>query len=224
MSCKQRNKLSHKQISILPKIMKKIENKEFPDSYPVFLTQSSDAHIYSLRRKVIEHMGFVLISKEWIKDLSQWIGKRKCLELMSGLGALSYGLRMQGVNIIATDNYSWKETTNGDDSLLRNDNKTLTHVENLGALEAVEKYGRNVDIIIMSWPPYDGEIAVKVLKKMRDINPSCIMIYIGEGKGGCTANEEFFTIFEKIEDESFNEANVKFQSWPLTKDQPFLIK
>ncbi|HHU71144.1 MAG TPA: hypothetical protein GXZ21_03805 [Clostridiales bacterium] len=224
MSCKKSIKLSRKQISILSKIMKMIENKEFPDNYPVFITQSSDAHIYSLRRKVIEHMGFILISKEWIKDLSQWIGKRNYLELMSGLGALSYGLRMQGVNIIATDNYSWKETTNVENSLLWNDNKMWTHVENLGALEAVKKYGRNVDIIIMSWPPYDDEIAVKVLRRMRDINPSCIMIYIGEGKGGCTANDEFFTVYQIVEDESFNEANVKFQSWPLIKDRPFLIK
>ena len=224
MSCKKSIKLSRKQISILSKIMKKIENKEFPDNYPVFITQSSDAHIHTLRKSFIKNMGFVLISKEWIIDLSQWIGKRKCLELMSGLGALSYGLRIQGVNIIATDNYSWREKANGEDSLLRNDNKTWTHVENLGALEAVEKYGGNVDIIIMSWPPYDDEITVKVLKRMRDINPSCIMIYIGEGKGGCTANDEFFTMFEKIEDESFNEANSKFQNWILTKDRPFLIK
>ena len=224
MSCKQSIKLSHKQISILSKIKKKIENQKLPDNYPVFMTQSSDAHIYTLRKSFIKNMGFVLISKDWIKDLSQWIGKRNCLELMSGLGALSYGLRMQGVSIIATDNYSWKETTNGEVSLLWNDNKMWTHVENLGALEAVKKHGGNVDIIIMSWPPYDDEIAVKVLKRMRDINPSCIMIYIGGGKRGCTANEEFFTIFKKIEDESFNEANVKFQSWPLIKDQPFLIK
>ena len=224
MPCNQSIKLSIDQISILSKIKKMIENKELPDSYPDFMTQSSDAHIYTLRKTIIKYMGFVLISKDWINDLSQWIGKRNCLELMSGLGALSYGLRMQGVGIIATDNYSWREKANGEDSLLWNDNKMWTYVENLGTLESIEKYGKNVDIIIMSWPPYDDEIAVKVLKKMRDINPSCIMIYIGEGKGGCTANDEFFTMFEKIEDESFNEANSKFQNWILTKDQPFLIK
>lgn len=76
----------------------------------------------------------------------------------------------------------------------------------------------------MFWPSYNDEIAVKVLKKMREVNPSCIMIYIGEEKGGCTANDEFFTAFEKIEDESFNVANMKFQNWSLIKDQPFLIK
>ena len=224
MNCKQNTKLSQEQISILSDIKNIIESKELPDSYPAFMVQNLDDHTYTLRNIFIKHMAFVLLSKGWIKDLSHWIGKRNCLELMSGLGALSYGLRMQGVNIIATDDYSWKGSINGESSPLWDDNKMWTYVEKLDAVESVEKYGKNLDIIIMIWAPYSDEVTVKVLKKMRDVNPSCIMIYIGEEKGGCTAIDEFFDMFERIEDESFNVANMKFQNWALTKDQPFLIK
>ncbi len=177
-----------------------------------------------LRRKLIKYMGFVLISKDWIKDLRQWIGKRKCLELMAGTGSLTYCLKMEGINIKGTDNYSWKRDTNGQDRSLWNEKQMWTFLENLDAEESLEKYGRDVEIVIMSWPPYNEEIAVRVLRKMRQINPSCLMIYIGEEKGGCTANDEFFDELYKIEDESFTLANRKFQNWSLTKDQVFLIK
>lgn len=224
MDYKQNTKLSREEISIISAIRNIVEKKELPDKYPDFMLDKLDAYTYSLRNIFIDHMGFVLLSKYWTKDLSHWIGKRRCLELMAGLGALSYGLRMQGINIIATDDYSWKKSTNGENSPLWDDNKMWTYVEKLDAVESVKKYGKNLDIIIMSWPPYDDVVAAKALKKMREVNPSCIMIYIGEEKGGCTANDEFYNILERIEDESFNLANAKFQTWPLTKDQPFLIK
>lgn len=89
-------------------------------------------------------------AEDWIKDISQCIGKRKCLEVMAGLGALSYSLKMEGINIKPVDNYSWEE----DNSIWKKD-KSWIEIENLDAVESIEKYGRDVEIIIMSWPPYD---------------------------------------------------------------------
>jgi len=63
-------------------------------------------------------------------------------------------------------------------------------------VEKIE-YGKNVDVLIMSWPPYTDEVVVKVLRKMREVNPSCIMVYIGEKEGGCNASEEFFPFLKK---------------------------
>lgn len=34
----------------------------------------------------------------------------------------------------------------------------------------------------MSWPPQNSDLAYKVLKTMRKVNPECILIYIGEKK------------------------------------------
>ena len=97
------------------------------------------------------------------------------------------------------------------------------HVEVLDAVKAVEKYGNNIDVLIMSWPPYTDVIAAKVLRKMREVNPSCIMLYVGEDEGGCTANDEFFSVFEEIEEEGFSEVKRKYQKWSWVHDRPALI-
>jgi len=76
----------------------------------------------------------------------------------------------------------------------------------------------------MSWPPYSNDIAIKVLKKMRMVNPDCMMVYIGEGKSGCTANDEFFSLIEEIEDESFYRVKTEYQNWSWIHDKPFLIR
>ena len=34
------------------------------------MIESTHPDIYSLRRKLIKYMGFVLISKDWVKDLA----------------------------------------------------------------------------------------------------------------------------------------------------------
>ena len=74
------------------------------------------------------------------------------------------------------------------------------------------KYGKNVDVINM-YNLRNDEIAINVLWKMREFNPSCIMLYVGEGEGGCTANDEFFSVFEEIEEERFSEDKGKYQKW-----------
>ncbi|HHU17128.1 MAG TPA: hypothetical protein GXZ70_02715 [Clostridiales bacterium] len=76
----------------------------------------------------------------------------------------------------------------------------------------------------MSWPPYNDEIAINVLWKMREVNPSCIMICIGEEAGGCTANDEFFRNIEVIDDKYFDIVNLSFRSWPSIIDRPMLIR
>ncbi|MFA5576369.1 MAG: hypothetical protein WCZ27_04880 [Tissierellaceae bacterium] len=223
MGYRKATKLSESQILILSEIKEIIINKDIPNSYPDFLVGNLDMHTYSLRNSFIKYMGFVLVSKLWIKDLSKWIGQRNCLEVMAGLGALSHGLREEGVSLISTDDYSWQEGIKRKDSTLTN-NKLWTQVERLDAVESIEKYGKDIDIVLMSWPPYDDNTATRILEKMRSINPSCIMIYIGEGRGGSTANDDFFDLLEKVEDESFHKANTRFQKWSLTNDHPLLIK
>ncbi len=206
------SELTHQQKAILSEIETVIKKRELPESYPDFMQRILDVHMFSLRNKFIKYMGFLLLSKEWITALSRWIGNQSCLEVMSGTGALAYCLIKEGVSIIATDDYS-REKTCGENGVLWDNNRMWTHVENLDAIKAVEKYGKNVDVIIMSWPPYNDEIAVKVLWKMREFNPSCIMLYVGEGEGGCTANDEFFSVFEEIEEERFSEDKGKYQKW-----------
>jgi len=167
----------------------------------------------------IRRIGFTLISKSWIKPLAEWIGDRKVLEVMSGCGSLSYALLLEKVIITATDNCSWK----GDGTFFDGNRRLWIKPKKLDAVEAVKKYGKDIDIIIMSWP-YMDDNAYKVLLEMRKQNPNCLMIYIGESEGGCTANDKFFETADIIEDESFYKAIENYRTWFGLHDRPILMK
>lgn len=133
------------------------------------------------REKTIKQFGFVYITNDWLQPFLRFLSGKKVLEVMAGTGALSKVLLDNRIDIRATDDMSWHERRNW---------TTYTDVENLDAVEAVKKYN-NVDYIIMSWPPYESPIALRVLQTMRIYNPKASIIYIGEGYGGCTADDDF---------------------------------
>jgi hypothetical protein len=174
---------------------------------------------FQYRFNYIQQYGFVFVSWDWIEPLVQWIGSKKCLEVMSGKGTLSYALRKKGVDVIATDDFSWAKKEE-----FSSWKTTYTEIENIDAVEAVNKYGKDIDILIMSWP-YMDNTAYIIIKKLNEINPNALVVYIGEGYGGCTANSNFFDCFEEIEDEFFNnQVTRKYKSFPSIYDRPILGK
>ena len=50
------------------------------------------------------------------------------------------------------------------------------------------------DVVILSWPDYDTSFASQILEKMK---PGQTLIYIGEGYGGCTGDDNFFNLLEE---------------------------
>lgn len=190
-------------------ILKCLLNKDIPDSYSKDVLSNM-----ALRFKVIPIQGYSIISKDWVKLLTDWIGNRKCLEIMSGKGTLSYALQSEGVSIIPTDVFKWSQFNFSD---------LWTNVEQIDALDAIEKYGSDVDIIIMSWC-YMDDLGYKSLLKMREINPDAVMIYIGEGKGGCTGSDLLYDSMIEIEDTKIDAINDIYPSWFGIHDRLHLIK
>jgi 16S rRNA G966 N2-methylase RsmD len=174
---------------------------------------------FKLREEWTEKGMWAFVSWRWVNPLAAWIGNRKCLEVMSGCGWLSLALMSRGVDIKATDDMSWHGH-----EIRKGKWKQVVETEKLDAIDAVKKYAKEVDLIVMSWPPYDENIGYKVLREMNRQNKNARMIYIGEGWGGCTADDEFFQHFEEIEDEGFNEAANKFQAWEGIHDRLILGK
>lgn len=74
----------------------------------------------------------------------------------------------------------------------------------------------------MSWC-YMDDTGYKCLKKMREVNPNCKMLYIGEWQGGCTGNDEFFESLVEICDESFEKIAAKLPQWSGIHDRLYLI-
>jgi hypothetical protein len=201
----------------------KVEEK-IHDCMPKYVKNILDSDAFALtkehilRQKFIEIGMFGFVSWKWINPLAEWIGKRKCLEVMAGRGWLSYALRQKGVDIIATDNFSW---ANSDYPKWK---ETVTEVENIDAVEAVKKYGKDVNIIIMSWA-YMDNTAFQVLKTMNEVNPDALMIYIGEGKGQSTADDMFYEHFQLVYDEVFyREVHQNYERWEGWYDRIYLGK
>jgi 16S rRNA G1207 methylase RsmC len=172
------------------------------------------------RNQIVVRMGFSLINQNFVDALAKYIGDRSCLEVMCGTGALSASLKAKNTNIIATDSFSWETENTG-----WNKDTRWCEIKEMDAVEAVKRYGADTEFIIMSWPPYNDDTAYKVLIQMREVNPDCRLIYIGESEGGCTANDNFFENAVEIEDdEEFNKVCCFFQRWDCIHDCPRLYK
>ena len=167
------------------------------------------------RTKYIKSFGFPLFTEEWVKPLAQWIGDRPCLEVMAGTGYFSYALKLYGCNVRATDNFSWSNK-------FENISKFI-NVENIDCIDAIRKYGKDVKFIICSWP-YMDDNAYRCLITMREVNPKCRMIYIGEDMGGCTASDKFFEAIEVCEVKGFLDAVKNYRRWEGIHDYVALFK
>lgn len=171
-----------------------------------------------LREAYIPFMGFSFINLEYVDNLANFLKGKKVLEVMAGNGLLSLLLEERGVDIIATD-IAPGENNHYDIRNVYNDK-----IETLDAVEAIRKYGRSVDYVIMSWPPYDNPIATKVMRAIKEVNNDIRVIYIGEQEGGCTADYKFFDIIEWVEDEDFLPVQQSYTRWRFIGDSPSIVK
>lgn len=154
---------------------------------------------------------YAFVSWRWVNPFVKWLGNRKCLEVMAGRGWWSHALRQKGVDVIATDDYSWSDERSWD--------VPLTTVLKTDAIAAVEKYGKDVDVILIGWP-YMDDTAYKVIKKLHEVNSNALVVYIGEGCCGCTASDAFFEKFSEDDDDVFySEVAPQYQSWESVHDR-----
>lgn len=148
---------------------------------------------------------WAIVDRIWTKELATWIGKKKVLEIMAGAGWLAKALSDCGVEIIATDDFSWVGQQH------QAPLAAIYPVKQMDAIQAVREI--KADILLISWPPYTCSTINRVCEIWGSQNP---IIYIGEDDGGCNAPEEFFTCFEIIDD------SLSIPSWPCIHDRIFI--
>jgi hypothetical protein len=186
---------------------------EIPERIPPTANKQQS---FSLRKQYIQEGMFAFVSYKWLRPFCEWVSNRKCLEVMAGRGILSLGLRSLNTSVIATDDFSWAI---GNCSTWKH---TVTEVINLSAIESIERYGSEIDILIMSWPPPKDTIAFECIKKLYQVNQNAIVCYIGEKPGGCTAESTFFKHFKRVFDPKFKLAQNNYECWEGIKDQLYL--
>ena len=90
------------------------------------------------------------------------------------------------------------------------------NVEKISAVDAVEKYqDRNVLVV---WPTYKNPWAFEMAKR---IKAGRLLACIGESRGGCTANRDFFNLV----DEDFDEVQVvEIPQWSGIHDRLWVYR
>lgn len=153
-----------------------------------------------------------LITEDFIDNLAEYLEGKRVLEVMAGSGNISLALKDRGIDVIATDDKSWEIP-----------NEDSIEIEELDAVLAVKKYGKNIDYVIMSWSPINNQIDNEVLIELRKINPEATIIVIGE-VGGCTGSKEFQKNIKFYQDVNFYNVQKSYESWGYFNDGAFLVK
>ena len=136
------------------------------------------------REEAVKRYGFSIPCKEAVEAVA---ALSPLVEVGAGSGYWSRLLRAAGADVVTTD-------VGGQPKYSR-----LWNTEGIDVLEAVEAIKRHSDRnVFMSWPSYDKGWAANVAAEMRSGRH---LAFIGESKGGCTADDRFFDILESDFDE-----------------------
>ena len=71
--------------------------------------------------------------------------------------------------------------------------KAWIQPEFIDHVTAIKKYGAKSDVLFMSWPPREDDMAAYTVEQ----HLGSKVIYIGECWGGCTGNDSLFTALIK---------------------------
>lgn len=176
-----------------------------------------DKQLRSFRDYLEAHYGmWAYIAAPFLKDLAHFINGAPTLEVMAGNGYISAGLQQLGQPIIATDSKDWtKENETG--------KHALTDIEPLSALNAWEKYQRQIKFVIMSWSPDGVPVDWQLLKAIRESNSDVQLICIGE-KFGSSGSRQFWKNASYVDPEGTKKLNQHFSHFDLVHDQVYLIQ
>lgn len=129
---------------------------------------------------------FQIWNVEYVRELARTIKTLKAespfIEVCAGDGTLSEQLKVEGVNITATDDKSW--------SKYREFNYGR-NVFNLEAIASIKRY--KPELVIASWIPYGNTLDYKILK-----TGVKHFIVIGETSGGCCGSNDIWDKYESL--------------------------
>jgi hypothetical protein len=120
--------------------------------------------------------------------LAQVLDGRGVVEIGAGSGYWAWQMTQSGIDVVAYDPHAPSPKN-------RYVKHRLYHPVGDRDHTAVEQHPDRA--LLLCWPPYEEPVAAQALKAYR----GDMLIYIGEGHGGCTADDDFFELL----DEGWNE-------------------
>ena len=152
-----------------------------------------------LRNHFVREFSWAIPTPDIVKKIYDATVGKKILEVGAGNGLWAKLLKMSGSEIIATDSFESHGFI---------EDNTYLPVHNLEAVAAIEQ-NRDCDVLMLIWPAYDTDMAERAIKAF---NGSTV-IYIGEGYGGCNANDAFFDELSKNWEECQFDDNIYVPNW-----------
>lgn len=138
---------------------------------------------YEVRHKHTQETAWFILTDEVANILGTYLKGLKVVEVFAGTGYLAHHLRKRA----GLTRHEYKAYDN--QSSYRMTGRYPGVTKKNAFMAPIKK----ADVVIMTWPPYDTNDAARVVKKMR---AGQVLIYNGESWGGCTGDDEFFSVLE----------------------------
>jgi hypothetical protein len=157
---------------------------------------------FSLRQKMVTNFSWAIPNEEALKQIKAL--EMPIVEIGAGSGYWARLLQDIGVEVIPIDNtevpnnYVAKKYT----TIISGSVEDLVHYQN--------------HALMLCWPPYDAPMAAEALMYY----PGNVVIYIGEGNGGCTGDDKFHQVLDKW---NLIQA-VQIPQWNGIHDELFIYK
>ncbi|NCD11240.1 MAG: hypothetical protein EOL93_01705 [Epsilonproteobacteria bacterium] len=163
---------------------------------------SSDQISASFRiREEYTKVSFPILTNETIWLLSHFLHDKHCVDLGCGTGYLAANLVHNGVYCDAVDDKS-------------NNYGFAQEYIKINKMPMLDVDLSVYDAIILSWPCYQSNMAECIA---RIIQPGQYLIYLGEGYGGCCADDGFFEYIDnQYEYEVVRDITDNLNDWHTT--------
>ncbi len=157
---------------------------------------------------------FVLLTDEFIRSLQRLCTDfTSIVEIGAGIGWLGHWLSEYGTRVqTSIDNKTWPGFPQ---------DRYLDIVQKMDSLDYLHLHPE-VQLFILAWPEED-DMASHIWRALR---PGQHLLYIGEDRDGCTANNVFFELIHghEVRNKATEEMRQSFLSFDDFHDQPHLYQ
>lgn len=150
----------------------------------------------------IENLSWAIPSKEAIHKIKEFAGSKLILEICAGLGLWTGLLRLLGCDVIATDTFTTHRTSR--------EKALIDDIIPMDAVTSVITYNL-ASVLFLCWPGCYESYAADALEVFKGDK----LIFIGEIKGGCTADDTFYDMLEAKWEEI---GQLRILNWPSIHD------